>query len=442
MQKLLAAIDDSISFGPTCVVWLIDHSPSASAWNGQLLEPAVEYYRRMPEEKQRRLQSVVWAFATSVTPLLDQPTDRAAEVADHLEQLGMVQEEQERPFHALGQALQKFLEVRTGQGHELLLVVITDEAGDDWQAVDELVEAVQRYATPVYVIGPPAPLGGHVPVYDAAHPLASQRREKSLTFGCDSRYPENIHLQLPGGRGPDTVVDSGFGPFGLQWLAQASGGEYWAVRDTGGPDNWQLDWLRAFDPSVMRRYAPDYIQESEYQSLLQGNKARLALHRAARLPLIPVLENPQLTFQKQSEAEMKRALDRAQQAAAKVEPKINELFEILREGLAERDSLTRPRWQAEFDLAIGRAAAAKVRVESYNLALAAMKRGRNFQKPDSQYWVLVPSQTIEGSSSLQRLADQAREWLERVVQDHPGTPWAALAAEELKVPMGWKWEEQ
>lgn len=32
-------------------------------------------------------------------------------------------------------------------------------------------------------------------------------------------------------------------------------------------------------------------------------------------------------------------------------------------------------------------------------------------------------------------------YLQRVVDDHPGTPWAMLAERELAVPLGWKWRE-
>ena len=38
--------------------------------------------------------------------------------------------------------------------------------------------------------------------------------------------------------------------------------------------------------------------------------------------------------------------------------------------------------------------------------------------------------------------EEAGEWFERVVKEHPGTPWAKLAERELHTPFGWKWTEQ
>ena len=45
-------------------------------------------------------------------------------------------------------------------------------------------------------------------------------------------------------------------------------------------------------------------------------------------------------------------------------------------------------------------------------------------------------------SKWAREAEKARTLLQRVVEDHAGTPWALLASNELKTPIGWKWVEQ
>ena len=47
----------------------------------------------------------------------------------------------------------KYLPLRTAQRREIVLVVVTDEAGDDAKIVDELVEPLRKNAIPVYVIG-------------------------------------------------------------------------------------------------------------------------------------------------------------------------------------------------------------------------------------------------------------------------------------------------
>ncbi len=121
---------------------------------------------------------------------------------------------------------------------------------------------------------------------------------------------------------------------------------------------------------------------------------------------------------------------------------MDRLHDVLREGAADADQLTNPRWKAGFDLAFGRVCAAKARIDGYNSMLAALKRGKAFEKPDSTTWVLQRTDTTASSSSLDNLVQRAKTFLQRVVDEHPGTPWAQLARYELETPLGWVWTEQ
>jgi hypothetical protein len=65
-----------------------------------------------------------------------------------------------------------------------------------------------------------------------------------------------------------------------------------------------------------------------------------------------------------------------------------------------------------------------------------------FKDPKNDTWVLKPSDDVSKvGSQTERLAKQADELLRRVVADHAGTPWAQMAAEELKSPLGYSWDE-
>ena len=95
----------------------------------------------------------------------------------------------------------------------------------------------------------------------------------------------------------------------------------------------------------------------------------------------------------------------------------------------------------DFDLAMGRVMAVKVRTETYNSMLAAAKRGLKFKNEKNNTWILVPSDEISVGSQTEKLAAKAKEYLEGVVKDHPNTPWAYLAERELKTPLGFTWKE-
>ncbi len=138
------------------------------------------------------------------------------------------------------------------------------------------------------------------------------------------------------------------------------------------------------------------------------------------------MRDPELRFVKRNEADLKKRLDKAQQAAAKVAPGIDRLYDLLRDGAADAERLTSPRWRAGFDLAFGRVCAAKARNDGYNSMLAALKRGRAFQRSDSTTWVLQRAKKSSSSSTLETLAERAQKHLQRVLDEHAGTPWAEL----------------
>jgi hypothetical protein len=197
-----------------------------------------------------------------------------------------------------------------------------------------------------------------------------------------------------------------------------------------------------FDERVMRNYRPDYIPASKYLELLKTNKACAALVEASRLSAITPMENVRLRFPRVDDGQFARDLSTAQREAAKLEPKIEALTAILRQGERDRVKVTTPRWQAGFDLAMGRALAVKVRTEGYNTMLAAAKQGMKFKDEKNDTWELKPSISVNISSALAKDADDAQKYLTRVVTDHKGTPWAMDAEKELKQPLGWEWSER
>ena len=118
---------------------------------------------------------------------------------------------------------------------------------------------------------------------------------------------------------------------------------------------------------------------------------------------------PQTTFPKKSEAELVANLSKAQQDSAKV--LAGTLFKMLTElkrGEKDRDEIRRPRWQAGFDLAMGRALAAVVRAQGYNQMLAQARRGMQFQDPRNDTWVIRPDDAIhsEVPSKSRRIAQK------------------------------------
>jgi hypothetical protein len=339
-----------------------------------------------------------------------------------------------------------------------MIVVFTDEAGSDQTdpqfGIDSAVKICKRHQMPVYVVGVPAPFGTketQVKWVDPDPKFDQTPRWGVVDQGPETLFPERLQLSFTGSKDEDEAIDSGFGPYALTRLCYETGGIYFAVHPNRNVNSIvrrnQIEPFSAhikhfFDSEHMRRYKPDYVSLEEYGRRVKANKSREALIIAARISHTGALENPQTRFVKREEADFATALTEAQKDAAKLEPKLDSLYSILKEGEADREKELTPRWQAGFDLAAGRVLAAKIRTEGYNAMLASAKRGLKFQNPKNNTWVLEPSDEITLGSQYQKMGEKAKVYLERILQDHPNTPWSLLAKKELEQPLSWKWTEE
>jgi hypothetical protein len=465
VKKIAAAIKASRELGQTLVVWIVDRTPSSQKLVTETTAAVKSYYdspdvRQWSLDSSNPLLTAVVAYDEQVEFLLDPPTGDWQKVKAAWDGIAGATSGREHTFAAMKQSLDKYLTFRTNERREVLLVVISDEAGDDPQLLEELVETTRKNALPIYVLGSPAPWGQVNP--HAANPKAidtTKTDDSAPNHGPESLFSERVDIQgwtanygfNYEARANLDLIDSGFGPFALERLCRASRGQFIAIRpDAGGSTYnyygtthkyWPSGEELRFAAENIEKYAPDYVSEAEYRKLLAENKARLALHEAAKLAKVTVEDYPSLTFPKGTEAQNTRNLNQAQQFAAKYSPAVDRLFGVLSPGEADRDKLTSPRWQAEFDLAMGRVSALKARLDGYNSMLAALKRGRAFQNAGSTTWNLEAADAFETESTIRKQAEKAKMYLDRVVKEHPGTPWARIAEEELKNPLGWTWKE-
>ena len=455
VDRVVAEIEASAADRPTLALWLIDASVSASGLREQVASRLSWTYadmvRTLPPGKDKKpaLLSTAIAFGKEVQPLLEEPTAKADELIASIRGAAEDRSGVEMIFTAIEQALEKYAGVATPDRRQVVLVIATNEAGNDDQKLDQLLPIVRKQAIPVYVIGIASPFGrdAGIPQFIEASldaegkPIAADG--PNIRQGPESRQWERIDLASSALISDSDLSDSGFGPFGLSWLAKDSGGSFLIVRQPQSElFGSSTSEASKFDPSVMDRYRPDYVSADQYAKLLASNGAMAALNRAAQLPHTEILDVAQTEFRKQDEAQLARILTEAQTAAARVEQGINALYQILSQGEKDRPRVTTPRWQAGYDLAMGRVLAAKARTEGYNVMLANLKQGRTFTDPKSNTWVLQPAVSVEGNSALERMAKQSREYLERVAKEHAGTPWAVVAERELEIQVGWNWSER
>ncbi|GIW91040.1 MAG: hypothetical protein KatS3mg109_1472 [Pirellulaceae bacterium] len=471
IDRLTQEILNSLNERKTLVVWLLDQSPSLAKQHREIRDRLARVYEELGiieaadnpafrrHDSKPLLTSVYW-FGEQVTRVLKKPTDQVEEILKAVENVPMDESGIERVFSAVYLAAREAAEFRqpnprTGEPERnVLLIVFTDEAGEDLDGLETTVRFCRRYGIVVHVVGAPAPFGRKETYLKFVDP--DPRYDQSVRWGVVDQGPESLmpeRLKLTFGVAPEDEepIDSGFGPYGLTRLCYETGGIYFAVHPNrrvdrsvgrGETEVFAAHLKRFFDPEVMRFYRPDYVSVEEYQRRLEANKARAALVTAAQMSWVQEPPMPKLRFVKRDDAQFVAELTEAQKVAALLEPRLQQLYEVLKAGEADRDQEASPRWQAGYDLAMGRVLAARARTESYNAVLARAKRGMPFRDPKNNTWELEPCDDLsEVGSQLENLAKRARFYLERVLKEHPGTPWAYLAQKELDMPMGWKWKE-
>ncbi|MCA9176832.1 MAG: VWA domain-containing protein [Planctomycetales bacterium] len=455
----------------TLVVWLFDQSGSLSRQRSAIKErfdkiydelgvieasgnPAFKRYEDKP-----LLTSVV-AFGEGVNMITEKPTDNITEIKEAVDKITQDDSGVERVFSAIYMAAKQHTTYRIPREGErepernVMLVAFTDEAGDDVRGLDDTIRYCRRFDIPVYVVGVPAPFGRKETLvkWVDPDPEYDQRPQwGEVDQGPESFLPERIKISFSAEPERDAPIDSGFGPFALTRLAYETGGIYFAVHPNrnvsravsrGETAAYSAHIEHFFDPNVMRRYRPDYVSQNEYMRRVNASKARTALVTAATQTWIRPMDKPELKFVKRSEAELATDMFEAQKAAASLTPKINQLYDVIKLGEADREQEASPRWQAGFDLAMGRVAAIKVRTETYNAMLARAKTGMKFQDPKNNTWVLKGDDDVSVGSQHENMAKKAKMYLQRVIDEHPGTPWALLAERELAQPLSWKWTEE
>jgi hypothetical protein len=448
LDRIERELKDALSVRPTLVVWLFDQSSAAGPTRRALITAAAQMHARLadpapsksrgskdagkPNPPRHRLSTAMIAFGREVKVLTPEPVDIAGQLPTE-KSVGEEDGSGKLAYTAVHTAAERFAGYRK-RGHEVIFVLVAHAAGADETNFKSAVATLKSAAIPVFGIGPAAPFGR------LADSITERTRSVAAALGHESLYPERLRLLLPDGSGDAELSDSGYGPFHLERICRATDGRYLRIR-AGGAAGWKTDEDGEVPTELLKKYAPDYVSEMEYRKILSENRACQALHEAAQLPPARVLIAPMYDFRKEEEAAMARALSNAQRAPAENQTALEQLHETLAAGEADRSKLSRPRWQAAFDLAYGRACAARARNEGYNHMLAVLKNGKASSKPDSDTWSLKPALGIAGRSDLDKIAKTAKALLERVVKEHPGTPWAALAKRELETPCGWEWTE-
>lgn len=325
---------------------------------------------------------------------------------------------------------------KNGKPYHLMVIVVTDEVGDDENRLEEAVSVATTMKVPVFVLGSPALFGRVDGFMDYTDPKTKRRfYHLPVRQGPESVVVEQIRLPFWYDGPQYEFMDAGFGPYALSRLAGATGGIYFVTRMGGNHPS--------FDPNAMREYRPDWVSRAQYESAIARDPLRQAVITAGQISQQNLPGQPGFSFPPADSPEFKDVMAKNQEIVARVEYTVDEALRAIAPVSKLRDHETSRRWQAHYDLIRGRLLAVKIRCHGYNALCAQMKKDPlKFSKPKSNAWRIAPDAEISyGGAKVEKAVKEAVFLLKRVVTEHAGTPWALLAQRELKDPLGFKWVE-
>jgi len=384
------------------------------------------------------LQSVVLSYGKDLHVQTKEPTGDVSVIRDAIDKIPVDPSGQEWPCKYVIDVAKQYTRYFTTGRRTVCLVIPTDESGEraegerkesDGAYVEEAVLAAKKIQMPIYVIGRQSVFG-----YPYAH-LVYKDPETGDTYwprivrGPES--PEMECLQTEGLHGRWDQQSSGFGPYELVRLARDTGGIYFMMPE---PD-LQVPETR-YDPLDMKEYVPEYDVRREYLQHRDGSLFRKAVYEVIKATNGVAVDlhfniEPQKLRQEAEKAYVQARKNRETLAAA---------YKYLKDVEKLRDKEPSQRWRAHYDLISGQIFAYQVKLFEYEYFLQdfVSKPQTPKNKPDAKYdvwWGISHSnhktKTWAPEKFIKEPTEKAQELLQKVIELHPGTPWASRARVEL-----------
>ncbi len=441
VDRIAVEILHRLEQGRTLVIWAFDASGSLQAERQRLAKHIETVYTHITQLDENQLAAdkglltLVVAFGQDRKAMIAKPT---AELSEILEAIGEVPTDAsgvESTFTTVAEIIHRWGRYKdsAGQLYHAMIIVVTDEAGDDEPRLEESIELAQRAKVPVYVLGSQAPFGRAKGVMDYVDPRTKRLYHNlEVDQGPESALIEQIRLPFWYEGSQYDLIESGFGPYGLSRLASATGGIYFVTRF--GPRRM------GFDPARMKEYKPDWVRRDQYEAGVARSPLRQAVVNAAQITQQRLPGMPTLIFPAVESPDFKEIMAANQAKAERTAYTVDEALGPISSVAKLRDRETSRRWQAQYDLIRGRLLAMKVRCYEYNWACAVEERSPQVHKSQGQRLAARPGhghpvQRQGGCGRTRRRAAAAPR--DPGASRHPvGLAGTARAEGPLRFPLG------
>jgi len=449
------------------VVWLFDESGSMTDDHEEIKQRIDRVYQelKLVDDKQPRgtkrskstsgrdvLLTSIASFGAAFHVHTRQPTSDLAQIMQAIDKIPVDKTGLEMQCGAVLQAMEKFGGVVRG-GRKLVLVVVSDESGDDGLRVDEVRSRARTLRSPIYVLGREAVFGSLYAHVRWKHPDTGSTHYLPIRRGPETPFAEQ--LQYDGFRKRRDAHMSGFGPYEQVRMARDSNGIFFQLpHEQENLNDWDG---RKFESLALKEYLPSLESRREYIESRDGSEFRRALWEVISL-LNPYEANKEKALNipegetfpidpRQSAAAVKKRITQIMSIVVVIRQALQRLTQVS-ELRAREPSV---RWRANFDLMYAQLYTYQVRLFQYAIALDQFAKtvGARIKNPTHNRWyirhgsgsLILPDQLQERflkvtADDVREAHRRALELLAQVKQEHPGTPWSRRAEWEEKRRFG------
>ena len=144
------------------VVWMFDESESMKDDQKEIRERFHKVYEELGlvqkhdsklKASDEILLTTVVSFGERVTELTQKPTSNVDEIRKAIDNIKVDESGKENTCAAIMSAVSKYQAGAVRQKRKLVVILVTDESGDDGQLVEETIDRCKKSDTPVYVLG-------------------------------------------------------------------------------------------------------------------------------------------------------------------------------------------------------------------------------------------------------------------------------------------------
>jgi hypothetical protein len=425
------------------VVWLFDESESMKddqkeirkKFDRVVNELKINTPDDVPTPKGKKkspsppMNHAIVGFGDDVHFTLEKPTTDIELIGRAIDKLPIDSTGKENTMTAVAKVISHYGGLISDE-RKLLIVLVTDESGDDGDYVEEARQLAVSRNVPIYIIGRQALLGtGHLTI-EYHDPVTKDVfwvgiRRGPETADLEALQYDGLHIRWE-------ETPSGFGPYELARLAKDSGGIYFLLPSEEGLRIRRRE--KAYSIETLKEYIPDYESRAAYLDRRTKSEFRRTLYDVIQETRAYGLRHHFPVFPDQ-------LLPAIQEQLPVVTLRLNNLIEIekrLRQLEKLRNREPEKRWQAAYDLMLAQVVAYQIKAYEYRANLVEM--AKNPPKPNTMPnpelfvdWTLDHSHEMKAPKpDTEKRYAEATRLFNLVVERHPNTPWADLALDEIR----------